>query len=569
MSSPAYYMPSIPTNSAQRRDPGYPHLSLSATRSNTVHAKLPDMTSLTRPDTKSTTSLPSLTYQPSYMSTLYKPSKGNALYRAPSGHLYRANKAYAPSNKANKGYAPPRMVKVHGNSPYLDVNGPPLAAASPYAANLPLAPALLTDKATNMPLTDNASKPTSFIVTRRPQYPRSEGYYSDEEEEEVFGEEGYGGRSGDEGLSSEEEGSPASSSSGEVFSSPASSSEEFFSASEDEGACSSTLSDKALTASSRVSPASSLVSPASNRVSPASNYVPLNDAALIASPDDYLISFGDDYLSLTEDDASMPTKDDDDRSSPEDQRSDSEDERCESEDGRTDSEELTDPKEDERHRRGLKHLAMAIEHVRQSRLDARFEEAAKRGSRVVPAMCAGRAPSAKNLPKAEVRTAMVAFIAARGEGRAVSRGPGGEAERFEKVDARNDEKFSYSKFAQLHAQRARLDHLQRATAKPHSPVYEQHKASHAEYVQRRALFAQLAHLEARSLPGAPVRHHPAHPDAAFISPRDLALQGPPPVSRAQIEWEVREGGPGAEAYRTAMWVQYQQARARDGMAAGA
>ena len=128
---------------------------------------------------------------------------------------------------------------------------------------------------------------------------------------------------------------------------------------------------------------------------------------------------------------------------------------------------------------------------------------------------------------------------------------------------------SRSPTLQLHAQRARLDHLQRANAKPHSPVYEQHKASHAEYVQRRALFAQLAHLEARSLPGAPVRHHPAHPDAAYISPRDLALQGPPPVSRAQIEWEVREGGPGAEAYRTAMWVQYQQARARDEMAVGA
>ena len=128
---------------------------------------------------------------------------------------------------------------------------------------------------------------------------------------------------------------------------------------------------------------------------------------------------------------------------------------------------------------------------------------------------------------------------------------------------------SRSPTLQLHAQRARLDHLQRATAKPHSPVYEQHKASHAEYVQRRALFAQLAHLEARNLPGAPVRHRPAHPDAAYISPRDLALQGPPPVSRAQIEWEVREGGAGAEAYRTAMWVQYQQARARDAMAVGA
>ena len=129
--------------------------------------------------------------------------------------------------------------------------------------------------------------------------------------------------------------------------------------------------------------------------------------------------------------------------------------------------------------------------------------------------------------------------------------------------------YSRSPTIQLHAQRARLDHLQRASAKPHSPVYEQHKASHAEYVQRRALFAQLAHLEGRNLPGAPARHHPAHPDAAYISPRDLALQGPPPISRAQIEWEVREGGAGAEAYRTAMWVQYQQARARDGMAVGA
>ncbi|KAI5827002.1 hypothetical protein K523DRAFT_418796 [Schizophyllum commune Tattone D] len=564
MSSPAYYMPSVPSQRAHRRGPGYPRVTssttrpnmTSATRSNMVQAKLPNMTSLTRPDTKSTTSLPTLTYQPSYISTLYKPSKGNALYRAPSGqlyrapsgHLYRANKAYAPSNKANKEYAPPRMTQMHGDSPYLNANGLPLATGAPYAANLPLAPALvniLTDSDVK-PITDNASKPTSYIVTRRPQYPRSEGYYSDDDEE----------------PSSEEDGSPASSSSGEFFSSPASSSEEFFSASEDEGACSSTLSDKALTASSRVSSAS-------NRVSPASNYVPLNDAALIASPDDHLIAFGDDYLSLTEDDASMPTKDDDDRSSPEDERSDSEDERSDSEDGRTASEELTDSEEDERHRRELKHLAMAVEHVRQSRLDARFEEAAKRGSRVVPAMCAGRAPSAKNLPKGEVRTAMVAFIAARGEGRAVSRGPGGEAERFEKVDARNDEKFSYSKFAQLHAQRARLDHLQRANAKPHSPVYEQHKASHAEYVQRRALFAQLAHLEGRNLPGAPVRNHPAHPDAAYISPRDLALQGPPPVSRAQIEWEVREGGPGAEAYRTAMWVQYQQARARDGMAVGA
>ncbi|KAL1703978.1 hypothetical protein EV121DRAFT_280737 [Schizophyllum commune] len=564
MSSPTYYMPSVPPQRAQRRAPGYPRATssatrpnmTSATRSNMVQAKLPDMTSLTRPDTKSTTSLPTLTYQPSYISTLYKPSKGNALYRAPSGqlyrapsgHLYRANKAYVPSNKTNKGYAPPRMTQMHGDSPYLNANGLPLVAASPYAANLPLAPALSVIDTTINPLTDSdASRPTSFIVTRRPQYPRSEGYYSDEEEE----------------PSSEEEGSPASSSSGEVFSSPASSSEEFFSASEDEGACSSASSTKALP-----------VWRASHRVSPASNYVPLNDAALIASPDDHLIAFGDDYLALTEDDASMPTKDDDDRSSPEDERSDSEDERSdsedersESEDGRTDSEELTDPKEDERHRRELKHLAIAVEHVRQNRLDARFEEAAKRGSRVVPAMCVGRAPSAKNLPKAEVRTAMVAFIAARGEGRAVSRGPGGEGERFEKVDTRNDEKFSYSKFAQLHAQRARLDHLQRATAKPHSPVYEQHKASHAEYVQRRALFAQLAHLEARSLPGAPVRHLPAHPDAAYISPRDLALQGPPPVSRAQIEWEVREGGPGAEAYRTAMWVQYQQARARDAMGA--
>ncbi|KAL1658724.1 hypothetical protein GGF50DRAFT_92436 [Schizophyllum commune] len=550
MSSPAYYMPSVPSQRRQCRAPGYPRVTSSATRPNMVHAKVPDMTSLTRPDTKSTTSLPSLTYQPSYMSSLYKPSKVNALYRAPSGHLYRANKAYAPTNKTNKGYAPPRMAQTHGRSPYIsgspypNTNGLPLATGAPYAANLPLAPALvniLTDSDVE-PITDNASKPTSYIVTRRPQYPRSEGYYSDDDEE----------------PSSEEEGSPASSSSGEVFSSPATSSEEFFSASEDEGACSSASSAKALS-----------VSRVSHRVSPASNYVPLNDAALIASPDDHLIAFGDDYLSLTEDDASMPTKDDDDRSSPEDERSDSEDERSESEDGRTDSEELTDPKEDERHRRGLKHLAMAVEHVRQSRLDARFEEAAKRGSRVVPAMCAGRAPSAKNLPKGEVRTAMVAFIAARGERRAVSRGPGGEAERFEKVDARNDEKFSYSKFAQLHAQRARLDHLQRASAKPHSPVYEQHKASHAEYVQRRALFAQLAHLEARNLPGAPVRHHPAHPDAAYISPRDLALQGPPPISRAQIEWEVREGGPGAEAYRTAMWVQYQQARARDAMAGGA
>ncbi|KAL1685988.1 hypothetical protein GGG16DRAFT_65145 [Schizophyllum commune] len=540
MSSPAYYMPSVPSQRAHRRGPGYPRVTSSTTRPNMVHAKVPDMTSLTRPDTKCTTSLPSLTYLPSYMSSLYKPSQVNALYRAPSGQL---SQACAPSNRPNKGYAPPRMVQMHGRSPYIsdspypNTNRLPLATVAPYAANLPLAPALVNIFVDNAPFTDSdASQPTSFIVTRRPQYPRSEGYYSDDEEE----------------PSSEEEGSPASSSSGEVFSSPASSSEEFFSASEDEG-----------TTSSRASSGKVLsVSPASNHVSPASNYVPLNDAALIASPDDHLIAFGDDYLSLTEDDASMPTKDDDDRSSLEDERSDSED-------GRTDSEELTDPKEDERHRRGLKHLAMAVEHVRQSRLDARFEEAAKRGSRVVPAMCAGRAPSAKNLPKAEVRTAMVAFIAARGEGRAVGRGPGGEAERFEKVDTKNDSKFSYSKFAQLHAQRARLDHLQRATAKPHSPVYEQHKASHAEYVQRHALFSQRAHLEARNLPAAPVRHHPAHPDATYISPRDLALQGPPPVSRAQIEWEVREGGPGAEAYRTAMWVQYQQARARDARAIGA